>query len=738
MTSTAQTRPNLWKGKAKATSKSSIDSEFIDLEPLITYRHILSNNLGVKDPLRVVALCDSDAFYAACEMVRLNVDKEIPLVVLQWDSLIAVNYPARKYGITRMIKVKEALKKCPHLKVVHVATYKEGDSEPGYWENIAAKFKENLPSSVEMEKASIDEAFFDYTKPVKEILLQRYPYLAQIPRDSPNGIDTPLPPPPRIKWSDLDVAHLIPLNGPRSKEEEKAGEEVSAETTVVEPAAVKQGGGDAEGTTVGNGGASSSARRSVDEVPTKTTTLEEKTGESHSIEETGEYMSEEEQYTTTWHDVALAIAAELMDQARGKVREMGYTTSAGIARNKFLAKLSASYKKPNSQSILRNTAIPAYLRPLPFQKIRFLGGKLGSALAKEYEVSTVGDLLCDSVALYEAEEMQRKFGEGAIWVYEVLRGIDRSEGIYLVSSTFGALTDRLVSVKEKSIINKSMLAAKNLPKPIKNGAEGHHWIRVLAAELALRLKDARESSPNLWPKTLVLNARKGLIIGSSWQRKTPIRMIGFDANTGYENGRSKQAPFPFVRQPTVDVIASAADKLWKELVGTAPILNVGHVSLAFTGIEIAEQGQKSIEGFLKPASASSPKKRLRDEEIDMTVDQDARTTETSHQDNAASDVPKPEHQSSNHELSYSCSRCGKTFLLPDNLSNADNDIRQEALFSIRLEHQDFHFAEDLMNTSEERPLPVKAALKKTGFKPGSSKRQSRKESQGIDKYFTKK
>lgn len=62
------------------------------------------------------------------------------------------------------------------------------------------------------------------------------------------------------------------------------------------------------------------------------------------------------------------------------------------------------------QSILRNAAIPNYLRPMPFQKvlmvfrveplnsvcvhqIRFLGGKLGKAIAEEYEASTVGDLL---------------------------------------------------------------------------------------------------------------------------------------------------------------------------------------------------------------------------------------------------------------------------------------------------------------------------------------------------------
>lgn len=65
-------------------------------------------------------------------------------------------------------------------------------------------------------------------------------------------------------------------------------------------------------------------------------------------------------------------------------------------------------------------------------------------------------------------------------------------------------------VKDKgSAMTKSMLASKNLPKPITKPSEGRHWIRVLAAELALRLNDARQLSPNFWPKSLVLHARKG-------------------------------------------------------------------------------------------------------------------------------------------------------------------------------------------------------------------------------------
>ncbi len=60
-------------------------------------------------------------------------------MVLQWDSLIAVNYPARTFGISRMDKLKDAKQRCPDLVVVHVATYKEGEKEPGYWDNVDSR-----------------------------------------------------------------------------------------------------------------------------------------------------------------------------------------------------------------------------------------------------------------------------------------------------------------------------------------------------------------------------------------------------------------------------------------------------------------------------------------------------------------------------------------------------------------------------------------------------------------------
>ena len=66
-----------------------------------------------------------------------------------------------------------------------------------------------------------------------------------------------------------------------------------------------------------------------------------------------------------------------------------------------------------------------------------------------------------------------------------------------------------IAVKDKtSLLTKSMMAAKNLPHVVTKASDGPKWMRALAAELALRLKDIREDSPAVWPKTLVLHVRR--------------------------------------------------------------------------------------------------------------------------------------------------------------------------------------------------------------------------------------
>jgi len=148
------------------------------------------------------------------------------------QGLIAINYPARKFGLNRHINIAEAKKLCPNLIMQHVATWKEGDEKWAYhddaFKNIAthkvsldpyrlesrrilACIKEGLPANLQkVEKASVDEVFMDLSAQVHSIMLERYPELAgPAPYDDPTEC-LPLPPSTALDWQadalvDLDA-----------------------------------------------------------------------------------------------------------------------------------------------------------------------------------------------------------------------------------------------------------------------------------------------------------------------------------------------------------------------------------------------------------------------------------------------------------------------------------------------------------------------------------------------------
>jgi DNA polymerase eta len=211
----------------------------------------------------------------------------------------------------------------------------------------------------------------------------------------------------------------------------------------------------------------------------------------------------------------------------------------------------------------------------------------------------------------------------------------------------------------------------------------------------------------------VLHARKGKQINLKVVLSPELSVLC----KGYETARSRQTAFPFTRNLSVDVIAMAGDRLWKELIGDAKVMKVTSVQLAFTGLETAESGQQSIKDFFKtpdrgqlqsPNNGESSLKRVREEE-DMLPQMTALEEVTS------TDAPS---------LSFTCPRCGKRLRIAD--PSAGNDVeddRVEALTTLRMEHDDFHFAQDLAKTSDG---------------PRQGVKKKRKEPEGIAKFFSKK
>jgi DNA polymerase-4 len=116
-----------------------------------------------------------------------------------------------------------------------------------------------------------------------------------------------------------------------------------------------------------------------------------------------------------------ASATETASAIRAEIREItALTASAGIAPNKFLAKVASDWRKPDGQFVIKPTQVEAFLTPLPVARIPGVG-KVTQGKLSELGIATVGDLRARS-----ERELALVFGRYGQRLYELARGIDES------------------------------------------------------------------------------------------------------------------------------------------------------------------------------------------------------------------------------------------------------------------------------------------------------------------------
>ena len=131
--------------------------------------------------MRVICHLDLDCFYCQVEHIRIGIASTEPLAVQQWNAVIAVNYPARSYGVKRGMTVKEVRAKCPTIHLIHVELVGNNSISPTTKTPSASTSKVSLERyrlasesimsifqrfSPLCERASIDEAYLDLTERV--------------------------------------------------------------------------------------------------------------------------------------------------------------------------------------------------------------------------------------------------------------------------------------------------------------------------------------------------------------------------------------------------------------------------------------------------------------------------------------------------------------------------------------------------------------------------------------------
>jgi len=115
---------------------------------------------------------------------------------------------------------------------------------------------------------------------------------------------------------------------------------------------------------------------------------------------------------------ATLVARTIRDQIR---QELDLTASAGVAPNKFLAKLASDWRKPDGLFVVQPEEIDAFLLPLPVERLPGVGKVTGEKL-KKLGIQTVQDLRELDLPVLEGH-----FGRYGLRLHELSRGIDENE-----------------------------------------------------------------------------------------------------------------------------------------------------------------------------------------------------------------------------------------------------------------------------------------------------------------------
>jgi DNA polymerase eta len=603
---------------------------------------------------RVILLLDLDCFYAQCECIRLGLDATVtPLALMQWNSALAVTYPARaRFDIKRgdgwdciqkkskSSQQQQQRQQQQQQKNEQCSSNNDDDDDD---KNYNGKFDECLAIHVPILTTNHDETDNNDNVDPADIdsIQDEYNRIFGLTPEEKE----------RCRLQELGVRKFA-HQGKASIERYRIAsanifttvleycQELDS-SIVLERASIDEFFIDVTAAVFAASASSASSGLSLgtfDSAVVRRETVivgqEQNEGNNHEHGEDvggcgggGDDDAEDKDHVQAlWR--GCAIAHDIRNAVR---QQLGFTLSAGIGPNKSIAKLSASYGKPNGQAMTLPQHVAYLLNQTPISSCRNLGGKRGKqlqALLPSNVPTMVGSIarylsLPDlqhklSAAHYGSSNSncsatstntQQQAHELAVWVYNLARGIDH---------------EPVVSKNESALLTKSITAFKALPH-VNNNASGakhqgrhqHHslaeakpWLLLLAKELVNRVeRDAARHAR--YPRQctihyIVASTASAASAGSSSNRNI----------TSSSNSRTIRMSFPLARLSTQQKIQELCTKPML-LIGNKEQnqdnhLRITHIGLCAVNFLVRDVSTRSIDSYFQssatPATAAAADK----------------------------------------------------------------------------------------------------------------------------------
>jgi DNA polymerase-4 len=136
-----------------------------------------------------------------------------------------------------------------------------------------------------------------------------------------------------------------------------------------------------------------------------------------------EPLSLDEAYLdVTENKTGLTTATRVATTIREQIRqELNLTASAGVAPNKFLAKIASDWRKPDGLFVIQPGEVDRFLLPLPVGRLPGVGKVTGERLEK------LGIKMVQDLRGLDLPTLEGHFGRYGLRMYELARGVDNSQ-----------------------------------------------------------------------------------------------------------------------------------------------------------------------------------------------------------------------------------------------------------------------------------------------------------------------
>mmetsp|Transcript_48730 Transcript_48730/g.54526 ORF Transcript_48730/g.54526 Transcript_48730/m.54526 type:complete len:736 (+) Transcript_48730:144-2351(+) len=576
---------------------------------------------------RCVLLFDMDCFYAQCERLRLGLPLDVKLCLFQWNSVLAVTYPARKYGIKRGDNWDDVARKSGK-KNDNGSKDNNYKIDDGCW-TIHLPIIRCDKKNKEMNDLNING---DQIDDVSQNHNDSYDIETEFQKVYKLSREEQL----RCQREENGVRHCQ-QSGKASLERYRLAS-IRIFSVVLESLT--------QTITRNNGYSFVLEKASVDEFYLDITdycyrtdnknnkhgnedsVMEEEKDEGHKegnfsmdngiyeIESVKTYnktvvagqINQEQQphphNETDEVEIALNRACQVSTWIREALwKTLGFTMSCGISTNKTMAKLAALYGKPNGQAVLYPRFFPEVLRSTKITKVRNFGGKLGKTVLKillnyqkQQQQSNIGNINIEDLSATSTMEdliqiplpflLQSKLlsEEAAHFVFQACRGIENEA----VKETTGALV-------------KSITAFKSFPATKSHTDIFDMWLKVLSKEIIERV--ARDTARNnRYPKTCTLNYT--YYTTSSGHR--PLVAVGASTRSQRQNRSLRLKNFPSERETITEkstYLVAEAKSILIHILKDHPLRGIG---LSVSNFESKrDESMPSIQSFFSTITPSS-------------------------------------------------------------------------------------------------------------------------------------